>query len=83
MTDELQVGIDASSVLVPTDAPMQPHRDGRRPDLVALTPELLTDLVALHDAVALRVHQSPTLRLMLGPEVLRCLASVRMVYRSK
>lgn len=83
MTDELQLGIDASSVFVPADAPMQPHCDGRHPDLVALTPELLTELVALHDAVALRVHQSPTLRLMLGPEVLRCLASVRMVYKAR
>lgn len=42
-----------------------------------MTDALADALIELHDAVARRLHESPTLRLMAGPRITHALARVR------
>jgi len=42
-----------------------------------MTDALTAALIELHDAVARRLHESPTLRLMAGTRIIHALARVR------
>ncbi len=46
-----------------------------------MSPELICALVMLQNAVTERVHASPTLRLMMGPQVLSTLREIERLAR--